>query len=72
MTLKEAREAKGYSQEYFASRINVTQSAVSLWEKGKIQPLRKYYKPICRVLGVKEHEITELSKPRKIRKNANV
>ena len=60
MTLREAREAKGYSQEYLATRVNVTQSAISLWEKGKVPPLRKYHKAICRALGVKEHEIEEL------------
>ena len=70
MTLKEAREAKGYSQSYVATRLNVTQGAVAKWESGKNPPLNKYRKPILRLYGVKESEIDELNGPRKKRANA--
>lgn len=57
MTLKEAREAKGFSQAYLAERILVDQAAVSNWERGINPPLKKYRKAIARILGVKETDI---------------
>lgn len=56
MTLKQAREAKGVTQEYLAKRINVTQTAVSKWENGD-PTHRKYRKLIAKVLGVKVEDI---------------
>lgn len=58
MTLKQAREARGVSQDYIAKRVNVTQSAVSRWEKGE-PCLAKYHKLVAKVLGVKAEDIDE-------------
>ena len=59
LTLKEAREAKGFSQAYVADRILVDQAAISNWERGINPPLKKYRKHLAKILGVKESEIDE-------------
>ncbi len=36
--LKDAREAKGLSQNYVAEHLNITRQAISKWENGKSMP----------------------------------
>lgn len=55
--LKSIRERKGLTQTQLADRINVTKSAVSMWESGKSAPLRKYRVVLCEALGCTEAEL---------------
>ena len=57
MTIKEAREAKGVSQEYVAEKLEIYQGAVCHWEKGKTRPSKRNLTKLCRLLGVEEHEL---------------
>lgn len=47
MTLKGLRITAGLKQEEVAAELNVTQSAVSNWERGTQKPLAKYYDLLC-------------------------
>ena len=64
MTLKQARMMKGITQRDMAKRLNVNQAAISHWERGKTQPLKKYYAKIEAILGVKAGEIEEMKEER--------
>ena len=57
MTIKEAREAKGMSQEYLAKKLEVEQGAVWFWERGVSRPNKRNLTKLCRILGVEEHEL---------------
>jgi transcriptional regulator with XRE-family HTH domain len=56
--LKQAREARGLSQNGLAAALSkreggeVTQSAVSYWESGKNLPATETLRELCAVLGV--------------------
>ena len=51
MNIKKLRLAAGLTQEQLAKKVDVDQSAVSLWEAGKAKPLRKIHKKLAKVLG---------------------
>ena len=36
--IKSLREEKGWTLEYIATRVNVTNQTISNWEKGKTEP----------------------------------
>lgn len=36
--IKQLREEKGWTLEYIATRVNVTNQTISNWEKGKTEP----------------------------------
>lgn len=57
MTIREAREAKGISQEYLAKKLEVEQGAVCHWEKGSSRPNKRNLAKLCRFLGVEESEL---------------
>ena len=57
MTLREMRERVGLRQEDVGNRLNVDQTAVSNWERGKTKPLRKYRKQLAKMYGVSEEEL---------------
>lgn len=52
MTVKEAREAKGMTQQELADKINVTRQHISEIERGKIHPSVPLAKTIGEVLDV--------------------
>lgn len=54
MTLRELRLRSLLKQEEVAKKLNVDQSAVSNWENGKANPLRKYRKKLAKLYGVTE------------------
>ena len=62
MKIKELRHAAGLTQAELAKKMNVDQSAVSLWEAGKTSPLRKYRKKLARLLNCTEADLLEVSK----------
>lgn len=57
MKIKELRIAAGLTQAELAKKLNVDQSAVSLWEAGKTQPLRKIRKELAATLGCTVDEL---------------
>lgn len=57
MKIREYREKAGMTQAQLAKKMNVDQSAVSLWESEKTSPLKKYRKELAKVLGVELDEL---------------
>ena len=57
MILKDRREEKGYTQQYLASMVGVTQTAISLIESGERCPSVPLAKRIAKLL---EFEWTEM------------
>lgn len=57
MAIKELRIAAGMTQAQLAKKMNVDQSAVSLWESGKTAPMRKLHKKLAKVLGCTVEEL---------------
>ena len=51
MLIREYRKRAGLTQAELAKRMNVDQSAVSLWESGKTKPLRKTHRKLAKILG---------------------
>ena len=50
--IREAREARGWSQAALAKAINQSQSAISFWEKGEREPGRETVDRIAKATGV--------------------
>ena len=50
MQIKERRLQAGLTQKQLAGKMNVDQSAVSLWEAGKARPARKHQKKLAKIL----------------------
>lgn len=57
MTLKELRKRAGLTQEQVGDKMDVHQSAVSLWENGKWPPLRKCRQRLARLYGCTGEEL---------------
>ena len=57
MTLKELRENSGLRQIDVADKLDVDQTAVSRWESGKANPLRKYHKKLAKLYGCTVDEL---------------
>lgn len=57
MRLKELRLKAGLTQAEVAKELNVNQSAVHLWETGKIRIARKHHKKLARLYKVKVEEL---------------
>lgn len=57
MKIREYREKAGMTQAQLAKKMNMDQSAVSLWENGKTSPLKKYRKKLAKVLGITLDEL---------------
>ncbi len=55
--IREAREAKGMTQEQFAKMVGVTQGAVAQWENGLTHPS---FDKLVRIADVLEVPLDEL------------
>ena len=62
MSLKDLRRSAGLSQNELGKKLNVSHAAVSNWERGLNQPLRKYHRLLALALGVSEEELREVLK----------
>jgi len=51
-SIREAREAKGWSQGDLAQRVGVTRAAVARWELNETAPTRKRAPVVAEVLGL--------------------
>jgi transcriptional regulator with XRE-family HTH domain len=61
--LRRHRLAAGIELEDFASRLDVSKSAVSQWELGVCMPKVGRMKKIARILGVRPLELTRMIDP---------
>ena len=52
MKIKEAREAKGWSQERLAVELSTTQQTIQRWESGQTAVKSTQLKELSRILGV--------------------
>lgn len=52
LRIKEAREARGWTQERLASEMNTTQQTIQRWETGQTDPKASAIKEISRILGI--------------------
>lgn len=52
LRIKEAREARGWTQERLAAEMNTTQQTVQRWESGQTDPKSSIVKDISRLLGI--------------------
>lgn len=59
MNIKNLRMKAGLTQVQLAKKMNVDQSAVSLWESGKTAPMRKLHKKLAKVLGCTVEELLQ-------------
>ena len=55
--IREARKKKGYTQKDIATRLNITDRAVSKWERGICAPDLALLEPLAEILEI---SITEL------------
>lgn len=55
--IREAREAKGWSQSKLARQLSVSSSTVQLWESGKTAPKRFRWPKITAELGLSLREL---------------
>ena len=62
MSLKDLRRSAGLSQNELGKKLNVSHAAVSNWERGLNQPLRKYPRLLALALEVSEEELREVLK----------
>lgn len=58
--LRELREAHGMSQHDVAMKLDVTDVAISRWENGRSNPLRKYRERMAGIYGVGIEVIEDL------------
>lgn len=57
MTLREYRLKAGLRQEDVAKILEVDQAAVSNWERGKFDPLKKHQRKLAKLYGCTEDEL---------------
>lgn len=65
--LKQKRQEKNLTQKDLASRLFVSESAVSKWERGVAHPDITLLPKICGILGVTEHELITASVDNEVR-----
>ena len=59
INIKFYREKAGITQKQLAKKLNVDQTAVCHWEKGKNGVSKKYIPKLAKVLGCTVQELTE-------------
>lgn len=65
MDLKAWRLASGLTQCEVANALEVDQSAVSNWEKGKVRPLKKHQVKLAKLYGCSVDELMGNQEARK-------
>lgn len=59
MTLRERREQAGLSQVEVSRALEVDQSSVCLWERGKNAPLKKYRRELAKLYKCGADELAD-------------
>lgn len=59
VSIKEARQRRGYTQQQLADRMNVSRSCIANWEKGTRVINVVDVLTLCDILNVKASELTE-------------
>lgn len=59
MTLRDRREAFGYTQEYVAKKVGTDQGSISNYESGKYKPKYPVSKKLAELYGCTVEEIME-------------
>lgn len=57
LSIRHYREAAGMTQGQLAEKLEVDQTAISNWERGKNPPLKKYIRKMEDLFGVTEAEL---------------
>lgn len=52
LRIKEAREARGWTQEQLAIEMDTTQQTIQRWESGQTDPKASIIKDMSRILGI--------------------
>lgn len=52
LRIREAREARGWTQEQLAAEMNTTQQTIQRWESGQTDPKSSVLVEISRILGI--------------------
>ena len=60
--VKKLREKRGYTQEYLASKMGISNTTVSMWESGKSKPGIDRLVLLSEILQCSLEEILEESK----------
>lgn len=55
--LREIRESRFLTQDQLAEKIGVDKQTIFRWEKGIVQPKKRYYGPLSDALGVKIEDL---------------
>ena len=55
--IREARIAKGLSQEELGERVGVKKAAVSKWETGRVYPRPRQARQLAKALGITVDDI---------------
>ena len=56
-TIRQLREAHGWTQETLARRLGVGQPAVSAWDRGERLPRRRYILRLAELVGISVEQI---------------
>jgi transcriptional regulator with XRE-family HTH domain len=59
VTIRELREAWGWTQAELANRVEVSESTVYAWENGRAQPTRAHLAKLAEALGVAPAQLME-------------
>lgn len=57
MSIRYYRLKEGLSQAELGRKLEVCGSSVSLWEHGKVSPLKKHVRRMCRLFGCAPEEL---------------
>lgn len=56
-TIREARQAKGITQDQLAKMLGITQGAVAQWENGLTHPSFEMLPKVAEALGIKIEDL---------------
>ncbi len=66
-TIRQLREAKGWTQLQLANKAGVTPSTIYNWERGRFEPKASQLRAVARALGVSSDDIELVEEPTKKR-----
>lgn len=66
LTLKELRENAGLQQADVGKKLQLDQSAISNWERGRAKPLRKYRRRLANLYKCSVQELEDIIEQSKI------